>query len=88
MDIGSDHLAIGMTVPATSIRIIAAPDIQAYDMKKADWELFSSLLKQKETTIPNTPDLEILATTFRNTISDTVKASIPRSRKSPRSKPW
>jgi hypothetical protein len=88
IDIGSDHLAIGITIPAKSNRIIAAPIIQAYDTKKADWELFSSLLKQKETTIPNTPDLELLATTFTDAVSDAVKDSIPRSRKSRRSKPW
>jgi hypothetical protein len=35
-----------------------------------------------------TPDLELLATTFTDVISDAVKDSIPRSRKSLRSKPW
>jgi hypothetical protein len=88
IDIGSDHLAISVTIPTKSDRTIVAPAIQAYDTKKADWELFGSLLKQKETTILYTPDLELLATTFTNAISEAVKASIPRSRKSPRSKPW
>jgi hypothetical protein len=88
IDIGSDHLAIGITIPAKSDTIRAAPTIQTYDTKKADWELFSSLLKLKETTFPVTPDLESLATTFADAISDAVKASIPRSRKSLRSKPW
>jgi hypothetical protein len=88
IDIGSDHLAIGITIQAKSDRITTAPTVQAYDTKKADWELFSGFLKQTETTIPDTPDLELLATTFTDVISDAVKDGIPRSRKSLRSKPW
>jgi hypothetical protein len=37
--------------------------------KKADWELFSGLPKQRETTITDTPDLELLATTFTDLLA-------------------
>jgi hypothetical protein len=44
IEIGSDHLAIGITIPAITSRLKTFPVIQAYDTKKADWELFRSQL--------------------------------------------
>jgi hypothetical protein len=44
IDIGSDHLAVSITIPATTSRLENLPDIQAYDTKKADWDLFRSHL--------------------------------------------
>jgi hypothetical protein len=88
IEIGSDHLGIGITIPATPSRPETFPAIQAYDTKKADWELFRSQLLQEASVVPDTLDLEELATFFSNAISNAAKASIPKSRKSPRSKPW
>jgi hypothetical protein len=88
IDIGSDHLAVGITVPVTTRRLVNLPEIQAYDTRKADWDLFRSHLLREASVVPNTPDLEELATFFSNAISSAAKASIPKSRKSPRSKPW
>jgi hypothetical protein len=88
IDIGSDHLAVGMTIPATTSRLGNLPDIQAYDTRKADWDLFRSHLLQEASVVPNTLDLEELATFFSNAISSAAKASIPQSQRSPYSKPW
>jgi hypothetical protein len=88
IDIGSDHLAIGITILATTSRLKTRPLVQAYDTKKADWELFTSQLEQEASAVPDTLDLDELAISFSNAISNAAKASIPKSPKSPRSKPW
>ena len=77
-----------MTIPATTSRLENLPDILAFDTRKADWDLFRSHLLQEALVIPDTPDLEELATFFSNAISSAAKASIPKSRRSPYSKPW
>jgi hypothetical protein len=77
-----------MTIPATTRRLENLPDIPAYDTRKADWDLFRSYLLQEASVVPNTPDLEELATFFLNAISSAAKASIPKSQRSPHSKPW
>jgi hypothetical protein len=76
IDIGSDHLAVGITIPGTANRLDTFPDIQAYNTRKADWDLFRSHLLQEASVVPDTPDLEELATFFSNAISNAAKASI------------
>jgi hypothetical protein len=44
IDIGSDHLAVRMTILVTTGRLENLPDIQAYNIRKADWDLFRSHL--------------------------------------------
>ena len=88
IEIGSDHLAIGITIPPNGKPLKAPADTTAYDTRKADWDLFKSYLTQGALELPDTQDLELLATSFAETISYAAKKSIPKSRKSPHSKPW
>jgi hypothetical protein len=88
IDIGSDHLTVGITIPGTVNRLDAFPDIQSYNTRKADWDLFRSHLLLEASVVPDTPDLEELATFLSNAISSAAKASIPKSQRSPHSKPW
>jgi hypothetical protein len=88
IEIGSDHLAIGITIPSNPSMLKAITDTPAYDTRKADWDLFRSHLLREASELPKTQDLELLATSFSNAISSAAKASIPKSRKSPYSKPW
>ena len=88
IDIGSDHLAIGITISATASKLSTPLDTQGYNTKKADWGLFSHSLKQMANNLPDLSNLEELATHFANIIGNAAKTSIPRSQKSLRSKPW
>jgi hypothetical protein len=81
IEIGSDHLAIGITIPSNSSMLKAITDTPAYDTRKADWDLFRSHLLREASELPKTQDLELLATSFSNAISSAAKVSIPKSRK-------
>jgi hypothetical protein len=88
IEIGSDHLTIGITIPSNSSTLKAITNTPAYDTRKADWDLFRSHLLREALELPKTQDLELLATSFSNAISSATKASIPKSRKLPYSKLW
>jgi hypothetical protein len=87
IEIGSDHLTIRITIPSNGNKLKAIADTIAYDTRKADWDLFKSYLTRGALELPETLDLELLATSFADAISNAAKISIPKSRKSPHSKP-
>ena len=44
IEIGLDHLAISITIPLITSRPTATTKIQAFDTRKADWDLFKGHL--------------------------------------------
>jgi hypothetical protein len=58
IDIGSDHLAIGFTILSRGQRLIIPADRQTYNVKKADWQGFTSLLVEAAETLEDTLDLD------------------------------
>jgi len=87
IDFGSDHLAISITIPQTTKKLQATAKTPIYNTRKANWELFHSLLLRDAGEIQDTPDLETLATSFSDFISRAADTSIPKSQRSSRSKP-
>jgi hypothetical protein len=67
-----------MTILVTTSRLENILNIQAFNIRKADWDLFRSHLLQEASVLPNTSDLEELATFFLNATSSIAKASIPK----------
>jgi hypothetical protein len=88
IDIGSDHLAIGFAIPSRGQRLSIPADRQTYNVKKADWESFTSLLIQAAETLEDTLDLDKRAQDFADAIAQAAHASIPQTQKTMHSKPW
>ena len=79
VNIRSDYLAISITIPQTTEKLQATAKTPAYNIRKANQELFQSLLLKDMVEIPDMPDLEALATSFSNFISRAASTSIPKS---------
>jgi endonuclease/exonuclease/phosphatase family metal-dependent hydrolase len=88
IDIGSDHLAISYTLPAASARLDTPEERQTFNTKKANWDLFSTTLLDRTPALEGVEDIEELAKAFSDLILSTATECIPRTKRSPHSKPW
>ena len=95
---GSDHEVIAFEARpiqplANSSLFNSRPPL--FNYKLADWDRYSTLLRQKETALTRQihnlivlKDYDSIATTVTNAILESAEASIPRLRPCERSKPW
>ena len=96
---GSDHEVIRFDLTTTPLEhTVIHPIRQQFNLKKADWTLFSSSLNnlspsaldqmQQHLHPSSDTGLEQAATILRDTLLRAAADSIPLIRPSPRSKPW
>lgn len=84
--IGSDHLAIGFTIPGQDRQ--RPTENKVPDLAKVDWNLFTDYLQLKEKTIDLTQTYDQVAEAFTSLIQAAMTHAIPMKTVSSRSKPW
>ena len=89
LDSGSDHLAISLKLPQRGQGLYPILDErQRYNLAKADWDRFQQELQPLQQSLDGIEELDELADLFSKGIKRACDRAIPRTRMSPRSKPW
>lgn len=95
---GSDHEVIQFTLQAEKTELVDSPLTGPYNLQKADWLKFSTILKEKENEAKREIEaycqtreeggLEQAALVLQNLLLKALEESVPRRRPSTRSKAW